>query len=99
MRDSVDLLTPSVEPRLRRADYGIDAPLTGLLPPAVLGLGLAALSAYHARQGRQTLASFELLSSGPPLFTAAIYFHATTRGKLRIWAELLDELSLRGDEY
>jgi SAM-dependent methyltransferase len=99
MRDSVDLLTPSVEPRLRRADYGIDAPLTGLLPPTVLGLGLAGLSAYHARQGRLMLASFELLSSGPPLLTAAIYLHATTRGKFRIWAELLEDLSLRGDEY
>jgi len=65
----------------------------------VLGLGLAALAAYHARQGRQTLASFELLSSAPPLFTAAIYFHATTRGKFRIWAELLDDLPLGGDEY
>ena len=32
------------------------------------------------------------------LFTAAVYLHATRRGKFAIWAELLEVLRLRGDE-
>jgi ubiquinone/menaquinone biosynthesis C-methylase UbiE len=33
------------------------------------------------------------------LFTAAVYLHATRRGKFQIWAELLEGLRLRGDEH
>jgi ubiquinone/menaquinone biosynthesis C-methylase UbiE len=82
----------------RHADYGIDAPLTGLLPPVAGGLGLAALSAYHQRRGPRALATVELLSSASLLFTAAVYLHATRRGKFVIWDELLKDLHLRGDE-
>jgi ubiquinone/menaquinone biosynthesis C-methylase UbiE len=99
MRNPIDPFTPAVEFRGRRADYGIDAPLSGLLPPTVGGLTLAALSAYHHRHGRRALASIELLSSAPLLFTAAVYLHATRRGKFQIWAELLEDLQLRGDEH
>jgi ubiquinone/menaquinone biosynthesis C-methylase UbiE len=53
----------------------------------------------HDRQGRQRLASIELLGSVPLLFNAAVYLHATRRGKFHIWAELLHDLPLRGDEY
>ena len=99
MRDPIDPFTPAVELHSRRADYGIDAPLSGLLPPTVGGLTLAALSAYHHRHGRRALATTELLSSAPLLFTAAVYLHATRRGKFQIWAELLGDLQLRGDEH
>ena len=84
--------------RRRRGDYGLDAPLTGLLPPIAGGLTLAALSAYHHRQGRRTLAGTESLSSLPMLLTAAVYVHATRRGKFHIWAELLEDLQLCGNE-
>jgi ubiquinone/menaquinone biosynthesis C-methylase UbiE len=90
---------PPVDLLNRRADYGVDAPLTGLLPPAAIGLSLAALSAYHHRHHHRKLSSIELLSSLPVLFTAAVYLHATRRGKFHIWSELLEELQLRGDEY
>ena len=99
MRSPIDPFTPAVEFRSRRADYGIDAPLSGLLPPTLGGLTLACLSAYHHRHGRRALASVELLSSVPMLFTAAVYLHATRRGKFQIWAELLEDLPLRGDEH
>jgi arsenite methyltransferase len=85
--------------RSRRGDYGIDAPLTGLLPPAAGGLSLAALAAYHSRSGRDALARAELLASIPLLATAAVFLHATRRGKFVIWTELLEELALRGDEH
>jgi SAM-dependent methyltransferase len=98
MRDPIDPFRPAVEFGSRRGDYGIDAPLTGLVPPAVGGLVLAALSAYHGRRGRRAFASVELLSSVPLLFTAAVYLHATRRGKFQVWADLLEDLQLCGDE-
>lgn len=91
-------MDPVVGNRDHRADYGYDAPLTGLLPNAAGGLALAALSAYHYRRGRRVLASAELLGSVLLLFTAAVYVHATRRGKFHVWTELLEELQLRGNE-
>ncbi len=52
MRNPIEPLTLAVTPRDLRGDYGIDAPLTGLLPLTVGGLTLAALSAYQCRRGR-----------------------------------------------
>jgi ubiquinone/menaquinone biosynthesis C-methylase UbiE len=99
MRDLGNPFMPAVELRRLRGDYGIDAPLTGLLPPVAGGLTLAALSAHHRRRGRRALASVELLSSVPMLLTAAVYLHTTRRGKFRVWAELLEALQLRGTEH
>lgn len=87
------------ELRLRRGDYGFDAPLTGLLPPIAGGLTLAALSAYHRGRGRAALANIELLGSLPLLLTGAVYLHATRRGKFHVWADLLEGLGLRGNEH
>jgi SAM-dependent methyltransferase len=97
--DPIHPITPPVDLLDRRADYGIDAPLTGLLPPVAGGLSLAALSAYHLRRGPRGLAIVELLSSAAALLTAAVYVHATRRGKFAIWSELLRDQHLRGDEY
>jgi ubiquinone/menaquinone biosynthesis C-methylase UbiE len=99
MRNPIEPFTTAVELRERRGAYGIDAPLTGLLPPTVGGLTLAALSAYHGRRGRRSLAIAELLSSMPMLCNAVVYLHATRRGKFQIWAELLTDLHLRGNEH
>ncbi len=57
------------------------------------------VSACHQRHGRAGLARIELLSSLPLLLTAAVYLHATRRGKFQIWAEVLANLHLRGDEH
>jgi arsenite methyltransferase len=99
MHNPIEPLTPAVELRHLRGAYGIDAPLTGLLPPTAGGLTLAALSAYHACRGRRSLAIAELLSSIPMLTTAAVYLHATRRGKFQIWADLLKDLHLCGNEH
>jgi SAM-dependent methyltransferase len=90
---------PSLGDASPAADYGIDAPLTGLLPPTAGGLTLAGLSAYHLRHGDRALARLELLCSLPLLITAAVYLHATHKGKFDVWAELLTDLQLRGDEH
>ena len=99
MRTPIDPLTPAAELHELRGDYGVDAPLTGFLPPTVGGLTLGALSVYHGRHGRRSLAIAEFLSSMPMLFTAFVYLHATRRGKFQIWADLLKDLHLRGDEH
>jgi SAM-dependent methyltransferase len=98
MLDPIESFTPAVDLLDRHADYGIDAPLTGLLPLAAGGLSLAALSAYHHRHGPRGLAVVESLSGLSLLLTAAAYLHATRRGKFAIWAELLKDERLRGDE-
>ena len=64
------------------------------MPPTAGGFTLAA---YHHCHGRRSLASVELLSSVPLLLTAAVYLHATRRGKFAIWAELLADQHLHGD--
>jgi len=99
IRDPIHPFTTAVDLLAHHADYGIDAPLTGLLPPAAGGLSLAALSAYHHRNGPQGLAIVESVSSVSLLLTAALYLHATRRGKFEIWAELLKNRQLRGDEH
>ena len=78
-----------VPPR-RRGSYGIDAPfapafLTGL---AVLYLVLAVIT------GRLMF----LLCVPFILAVDAAYLHTTLRGKFAVWAELLGQLNLRGDE-
>jgi SAM-dependent methyltransferase len=85
--------------RERRGDYGIDAPLTGLLPQAAGGVLAATLGLYHGRQGRRSLAAAELASSLLLLLTSGIYLHTTRRGKFAVWADVLEELELRGDEH
>jgi SAM-dependent methyltransferase len=84
--------------REQRGDYGIDAPLTGLLPQGAGSLLTAALAAYHARQGRRSLAAVELAGSVVFLLTFGIYLHTTRRGKFAVWADVLEDLQLRGDE-
>jgi SAM-dependent methyltransferase len=85
--------------RDHRGDYGIDAPLTGLLPQAIGGLLTAALAGFHARQGRRCLAAFELSTSLAMGLAFAVYLHTTRRGKFAVWADVLESLQLRGDEH
>ncbi|MGH2366208.1 MAG: class I SAM-dependent methyltransferase, partial [Chloroflexota bacterium] len=85
------------EVRDRRGDYGFDASTQGLLPVGVGGLLAAGLAVILARRGK----TFAVLAYGAGLAllsTFTVYLHTTRRGKFAIWAELLDDLPLRGDE-
>lgn len=82
-------MTQPVHPR-RRGSYGIDAPVAPIL--------LAVFAAFEF-----TLAF--LSGKTPPLLAAlfllailGFYLHGTLRGKFQLWAALLDQSGLRGDE-
>jgi SAM-dependent methyltransferase len=87
--DAEEPMTQRVNPR-RRGSYGIDAPFAPafILGAAVIDLVVAILSGTW----RWYLAALVLASF------AAYYLHFTLRGKFLVWAELLDQLELRGDE-
>ena len=86
-------MTGQAQPR-RRGSYGIDAPyaaavIAGLV---VVYLVMATMMAITAGKVWPFLVV---------LFMVAIlgfYLHATLRGKFLVWAELLDNLNLRGEE-
>ena len=78
-----------VSPR-RRGSYGVDAPIgplfMGGLTTVYLGLAIA------SGRWRRFL---------PVLFMGTIlglYLHSTFRGKFLVWAQLLEQFKLRGDE-
>jgi len=78
----------------RRGSYGVDAPyaLAFLVFMIALELVLAVATATTSGLVRPFL---------PVLFLsafAALFLHSTLRGKFLVWAELLDDLHLRGDE-
>ncbi|HUJ05572.1 MAG TPA: class I SAM-dependent methyltransferase [Streptosporangiaceae bacterium] len=84
--------------RRRRARYGIDggamvAPFLGPVQAALAGLALWAL-----RRRRRGLAGLAGLASAAAAALAVGYLYSTGRGKLAVWAQLLDELGLHGDE-
>ncbi len=78
-----------VNPR-RRGSYGIDAPygpiLMGVVAAGELGLAITSGKTLPLIAGLFVLA------------VLAAYLHATLRGKFILWAEILDQLNLRGDE-
>jgi arsenite methyltransferase len=82
----------------RRGDYGFDAPLV----PVLLAAGGVALIVV-------AVLGFTVWGSGPwgilpiaggvfMLLSAAIYVYTTRAGKFAVWADLLRDLQLRGDE-
>jgi arsenite methyltransferase len=82
----------------REGDYGFDAPMVPLLLAAsgVALVVIALLSATVWASGGWFL--FPLLGGLFMLVSAAIYVFATRRGKFDVWADLLHDLHLRGDE-
>lgn len=78
-----------VTPR-RRGSYGIDAPIA----PILLG-GLAILYLVQAIFTGKPIFWFAL---GCVLAGEAFYLHGTLRGKFVVWADLLEQLNLHGDE-
>jgi arsenite methyltransferase len=75
----------------QRGSYGIDGGFTGVAMFAAIEAGLAGTVAWSARHGRPAIAAV----AG----SAASYLYSTGPGKRAIWAQLLDELGLRGDEH
>jgi arsenite methyltransferase len=87
--DKVDRMAERVTPR-RRGSYGVDAPFA----PAFLA-GLVIL--YLAQAIVTGSVKFWLLGFFA-FAVAALYLYNTLRGKFVVWAGLLDQLGLRGDE-
>jgi arsenite methyltransferase len=74
----------------RRGSYGIDAPFA----PALLAFLAALEFAVAAISGKV----WPLLAALFLLAFLGFYLYTTLRGKFVVWAELLDQLNLRGDE-
>src|SRR5881296_2395587 len=81
-------MTERVPPR-RHGSYGIDAPYA---PAFIAVMTVVVLMAIIS--GRwQTFVPITFL-----LAVLGFYLHSTLRGKFVVWADLLDQLHLRGDE-
>src|SRR2546425_1415803 len=82
----------------RRGDYGYDAPYA-LISFAVLGAAatFTAIALVWSQRGGRPAAMFGFYGAFF-LGNALSFFYTTTRGKFRVWEDILDELSLRGDE-
>jgi arsenite methyltransferase len=61
--------------------------------------GLAGTAAWAARRGRPAVAALAAVGGATVAGSAASYLYSTGPGKRAIWAQLLDELGLRGDEH
>jgi arsenite methyltransferase len=89
----------AVGPGGQRGRYGIDGGYAGL---AVFGLteaGLAGTVAWAARRRRLAVAALAAVGGAAVAGSAASYLYSTGPGKRAVWAQLLDELGLRGDEH
>jgi len=85
----------------RRGEYGLDGsyPRLGLLVQAALEVAAGAMTVWAFRRGRPALAAACGLAGAGLGMVAASGLYSTRRGKFEVWAELLDELDLRGDEH
>jgi arsenite methyltransferase len=81
-----------------RGRYGIDGGLAGVAVFALVLAGAAATGVWAARHRRPGLAALAGAAGAAVAGSAASYLYSTGPGKLSVWAQLLDELSLRGDE-
>lgn len=82
-------MTRRVHPK-RRGSYGVDAPIV----PAIFSVGVAASIVNVATSRNLWLVLPVLFLLG----CATSYLYTTRRGKFLVWAELLDQIGLRGDE-
>jgi SAM-dependent methyltransferase len=85
----------------RRGEYGLDGhfPRLGVLAQAALEVAAGAATVRAVRRGRPLLAAVSGLVGADLGAVTASYLYSTRRGKFEVWAELLDELDLRGDEH
>jgi SAM-dependent methyltransferase len=82
----------------RRGFYGVDAPVVPLALAGIgaigLVLGVLNLAIWHSIPW----AIVGFVYAGFFLLSAASYLYTTRAGKFRVWAEILTDLRLRGDE-
>jgi arsenite methyltransferase len=83
----------------QRGRYGIDGGFTGLAIFGVIEAGLAGVVAWATRHRRPAVAALAAVGGAATAGSAASYLYSTGPGKRAIWAQLLDELDLRGDEH
>jgi ubiquinone/menaquinone biosynthesis C-methylase UbiE len=84
-----------------RGEYGIDGGVSSILAGigfGAIGLGLLGLGAFHACARKRLLAGVETLGGLLFLQMVPSYLYSTRKGKFVVWGQLLDDLSLRGDE-
>jgi hypothetical protein len=65
----------------------------------VIEAGLAGTVAWAVRHCRPAVAALAGAGAAVVAGSAASYLYSTGPGKRAIWAQLLDELGLRGDEH
>jgi arsenite methyltransferase len=90
--------------RAHKADYGFDGSFKTVSAPgqAVLwgavATGLLTSAGVSFARGRRLPAVLLGAAGTQIIATAALYLHTTRRGKFDVWARVLDDLRLRGDE-
>ena len=83
----------------RRGRYGIDGGYAGLAVFGVIEAALATTVAWSARHPKPAIAALAAVGGAAGAGSAASYLYSTGPGKRAIWAQVLDELGLRGDEH
>ena len=78
-------------------DYGYDNP-SGIFVLCGVVLFFWVFGLVFALLGRWLPACFMIFLGLLPLVTVISYIYSTRKGKFRVWAELLDDLRLQGDE-
>jgi SAM-dependent methyltransferase len=83
--------------RDRRGEYGFDGSLPGAVGMGAFGVALVIAGIVLAQANHGWGAGLALAGLAP-LLTVAVYVHTTRRGKLAVWAEVIEDLRLSGDE-
>jgi arsenite methyltransferase len=83
----------------QRGRYGIDGGFAGLAVVAAAEAVLAGTVAWAVRHRRPAVAALAGVGGAVVTGSAASYLYSTGPAKRAIWAHLLDELGLRGDEH
>jgi len=83
----------------QRGSYGIDGGFAGLAVFGVMEAGLAGTVAWAIRHRRRIVAALAVAGGAAVAGSAASYLYSTGPGKRAIWAQVLDELDMHGDEH
>jgi SAM-dependent methyltransferase len=93
-----------VDLRRHKADYGYDGDYRAIPAPVVAGITAATSAALLASAARSLVrrkpvaAAVTSTSAASIVTTAALFIRTTRVGKFEVWAGILENLRLRGDE-